>query len=207
MKHLILYTLVSSLLTQGLHATVSLWKKGNSRERSMYADRVAAYVGQQLEVIITDKGHFVQELKTDIADQFNANDAINQWLFPIAASHFGTHNGALPGTNLSGNDTVKGSWKIENTQGFDSYRFGVSIVDDLGDGRLVISGKRWMTAGQESYFLRITGTIRREDITPQNTIESTKIAEARFEILSEGELSRGQQRGWLEQIYDRIQPF
>jgi flagellar L-ring protein precursor FlgH len=192
---------------QSLQASVSLWLKAKPFERSMFADRIAAYVGQQLEVIITDQGNFVQELTTEIKDNFAVNDAVTQWLFPLAASKFGSHNGALPGTQMNGADTISGSWKIDNKQTFTGYRFSVSIVDDLGDGRLVISGKRWMSAGEESYFLRITGTIRREDITPQNTIESTKIAEARFEILSEGVLSQGQQGGWLEQAYEKIQPF
>lgn len=189
-------------------AAGSLWLNRTGVERSMFADRTANRIGQQLEVLITEKGKFSYDLSTDISDTVGIDDKVTQWLFPTSASSFGTHNGALPATSMSGNDTVKGSWKIENKQVFEDYRFSVEITDDLGDGMLIISGKRKVSAGNETYFLRLVGKIRIDDIKPDNTIESTKVSEAVFEIISEGQLSNSQQGGWLEQAYMRgIHPF
>lgn len=189
-------------------AAGSLWLNRTGVERSMFADRTASRVGQQLEVIIDETGQFTYDLSTDISDTMAIDDQVTQWLFPTSKSGFGTHNGSLPQTIMGGTDSVSGKWKMENKHGFAGYRFGVEIVDDLGDGMLIISGKRKVSAANETYFLRLVGKIRQEDIEPNNTIKSSKISEAIFEIISEGQLSNGQQGGWLEQAYMRgIHPF
>ncbi len=217
--------LISSLLFACSYleaqATGSLWGSKKSGEYSMFADRIARRVGQQLEIIITDQGKFTYDLNTTISDKLQINDGVTQWLFPVNDSTFGTYRStpaadgsaatykrSTPNVIANANDSNTGQWKIENTQKFEKYRFSADIVDDLGNDILVISGKRKITAGQETYYLRIVGKIRTDDIHFDNTIESTKISNATFEIISEGQLSEGQQGGWLEQIYMRgIHPF
>lgn len=188
----------------------SLWKKKEMRSgaNSMFADRIASRIGHQLEVIINDKGKFTYDLNTTISDELSISDGVTQWLFPPSASSFGTHNGKLPLTQMGGKDTVTGQWKIENNQKFEDYRFSAEVIDNFGDGYLLISAKRSITAGQETYYIRFLGKIRTDDITYDNTILSTQVSNVVFEILSEGQLSHGQQGGWLEQIYMRgLHPF
>jgi flagellar L-ring protein precursor FlgH len=60
---------------------------------------------------------------------------------------------------------------------------------------------------EEEWELSISGVVRPEDILPNNSVKSEKIAEKRIQRLSSGQGRDGVRRGWLQKIIDKFQPF
>jgi flagellar L-ring protein precursor FlgH len=83
----------------------------------------------------------------------------------------------------------------------------VTVVDVLPNGNLVVEGAKIIRAGQESQYAYMRGIVRPIDIASDNTILSTKIADAQVEFIPEGELTEAQKKGWLVRMWDKIRPM
>jgi len=184
----------------------SLWTKKNNRERSMFADRKASQAGDILTVIIDESSTMANTQRTTTSKKSSIANEINQFLFSPSASGFGTHNGELPKTNITGDNSYEGGGNISNRQSF-SGRASLTVIDKLPNGNLVLEGIRVVSFSGETHYMVLHGIVRPEDITPGNTVFSSAIADARIETVTEGSLTVTQKKGWLNKINDLINPF
>ena len=201
--------LIVSLATSSLPLpakTRSLWMSPRNNERGMFADKRATRKGDLLTVIVAESTVTSNVQNTTSSKKTSINDKVTQWLFTPAASGFGTHNGELPATNITGDNSYTGGGSIGNLQSFNTS-FTVSIIDTRPNGTLVIEGVRQVLVSGERQYVILTGIVRPEDITPENTIESTRIADAQIEMLSEGTLTEVQKEGWLTKLNNLLNPF
>ena len=75
------------------------------------------------------------------------------------------------------------------------------------EGNLVIQGYREIRVNNETQFLIVSGIVRPQDISPDNSVKSTFIANARIEYSGTGVISEKQQPGWLARGLDILWPF
>jgi flagellar L-ring protein precursor FlgH len=81
------------------------------------------------------------------------------------------------------------------------------IVDVLGNGNFLIEGRRNVKVNNEDQIIVLEGIIRPKDISADNIIYSTQIADARISYSGKGIISDRQKPGWLMNILDYIWPF
>lgn len=81
------------------------------------------------------------------------------------------------------------------------------VVQVLPNANLRISGKREIKVNNETQYITISGTIRPEDISQSNVIQSTYIADARIGYTGRGIIADKQKPGWLMRILDHVWPF
>ncbi len=81
------------------------------------------------------------------------------------------------------------------------------VTEVLPNGNLVIRGRQEVRVNFELRELVVTGIIRPEDISRENSIEHGQIAEARVIYGGRGQLTEAQQARWGQQIYDALFPF
>ncbi|MDA8414033.1 MAG: flagellar basal body L-ring protein FlgH [Desulfobacteraceae bacterium] len=81
------------------------------------------------------------------------------------------------------------------------------VIDVLANGNLLIEGRRNVLVNNEDQIIVLTGTVRPRDITPDNLVNSTLIADARIAYSGKGIISDRQQPGWLMGIMDKVWPF
>lgn len=81
------------------------------------------------------------------------------------------------------------------------------VIDKTPSGNLVIRGSRQVQVNNENQFINIQGIIRPFDITSNNIVLSTAVADARIELTGEGVVSDKQRVGWLTRILDWVWPF
>ena len=89
-----------------------------------------------------------------------------------------------------------------------SGAISVTVVDVMPNQNLVIRGEKWLTLNQGDEYIRLTGIIRPADISPENEIVSTKIANARIQYSGTGSFARAQEKGWLTRFFSSdVWPF
>jgi len=84
----------------------------------------------------------------------------------------------------------------------------VTVANVLPNGNLQVRGEKWMTLNRGDEFIRISGMIRPDDITPNNTVDSTKLANAKISYSGTGELADSARIGWLSRFFNSaVWPF
>ncbi len=84
---------------------------------------------------------------------------------------------------------------------------GAKVSEVLPNGNIVIVGNREMKVNNETQYITISGIARPEDITPDNRIKSTYLADAKISYFGRGILADKQKPGWLIRILDHVWPF
>jgi hypothetical protein len=66
----------------------------------------------------------------------------------------------------------------------------------------VVRGEKWMTLKRGEEFIRISGIFRPDDIAPDNTVSSTRLANAQISYSGTGTLADSQSMGWLSRFFN-----
>ncbi len=180
----------------------SLWTGGSQPARSMYADRRAAAKGDILTILIAESAVAQSSQKKNSSRDSSLQDAISRFIYP----GLGAHKGELPGMAASGKTSYSGGGDVSNSQSL-SARAAVTVTDVLPNGNLVIEGVRVVTFSGETQYVVLRGVVRADDISRDNSVISTNIADARVEFYAEGALTDAQKRGWLAKVYEKLRPI
>jgi flagellar L-ring protein precursor FlgH len=77
----------------------------------------------------------------------------------------------------------------------------VTVVQVLPNQNLLVRGEKWLTLNNGDEYIRLTGVVRPADVSPNNEIVSTKIANARIQYSGTGTFATAQKEGWLTQFF------
>mgnify|MGYP000929594155 CR=1 FL=1 len=78
----------------------------------------------------------------------------------------------------------------------------VTIVQRLASGNLVVRGEKWITINQGREYVRLSGIVRPIDIEPDNTVPSSKVANASIAYSGKGALADANAPGWLARFFN-----
>jgi flagellar L-ring protein FlgH len=181
----------------------SLWRNGS---RSFFKDQRAHQIGDLLTVTvnITDQANFANE--TQRSRSATEDSGITAFL---GSSLFGQRaQSVLPGRFLTADSTMatdgKGSIVRQETL---QTNVAAIVTQVLPNGNLVVEGKQEIRVNYEKRELIVAGIVRPEDIQSDNTIDSSKIAQARIAYGGHGEISDIQQPRYGSQVMDVLLPF
>jgi flagellar L-ring protein precursor FlgH len=130
----------------------------------------------------------------------------------------------LPGPTIAGRPvTVNGTpileMSVDNETNFDgsgdsqqSNRLTgditVAVVKRMSNGNLLVRGQKWIGINQGREYIRIQGVIRPIDVQPDNSIESTKVANASISYGGKGALADANKQSWLARFFNSpLMPF
>jgi flagellar L-ring protein precursor FlgH len=181
----------------------SLWRNGS---RAFFKDQRAARIGDILTVTvnITDKANIANETqrsRTSKEDSGVSDFAGKQLLTGSAAK-------ALGGRLLTADSTASSDGKGSvNRQEALQTNVAAVVTQILPNGNLVVEGKQEIRVNYEIRELVVAGIVRPEDIQSDNTIDSSKIAQARIAYGGRGQISDVQQPRYGQQVMDVLLPF
>ncbi|MBR0843308.1 flagellar basal body L-ring protein FlgH [Bradyrhizobium liaoningense] len=179
----------------------SLWRTGS---RAFFKDQRAAQVGDILTVAvrITDRANIANETKRSRGNR--ENSGIGNFL----GANLIKEQSVLPGRMLTADSTAssEGKGTVVRREALQTNVAAV-VTQLLPNGNLVVEGKQEVRVNNEVRELVVAGIVRPEDIQSDNTIESSKIAEARISYGGRGQISDVQQPRYGQQALDVLLPF
>ncbi len=81
------------------------------------------------------------------------------------------------------------------------------VVEVMPNDNLVLESRKEITINNERQILVIRGMIRPDDIDADNSVSSSKIADADVYYVGRGVIQDKQSPGWLVRILDNVWPF
>jgi len=180
----------------------SLWRNGS---RAFFKDQRAHQVGDILtvQVNITDKANIANETQRsrDTKEDSGIDNFFGKSKVPLM-------NAAVPTRIFTADSTSSsdGKGSVNRSEALQTNVAAV-VTQVLPNGNLVVEGKQEIRVNFEVRELIVAGIVRPEDIQSDNTIESTKIAQARIAYGGRGQITDVQQPRYGQQVLDVILPF
>jgi flagellar L-ring protein precursor FlgH len=170
-------------------------------DQNLYTDRKAFRVGDIITITLEEKTQASKNASSDISKDSSADIGLGS-LFGggVSAKNPLTGGKASLGANFSGSRDNSGTSKAAQGNSL-SGSLTVTIADVLPNGVLSVRGEKWLTLNTGNELMRITGLVRADDIATDNTVSSTRVADARITYSGTGAFADASQPGWLSQFF------
>ncbi len=199
--------------TAGKYAQVDPSKRPS--QGSLFSDGVgglledtrAVRVGDVVVIRLTEDSDASGESSTDLQRKNKLNvgvDAVLGLVPAITAAHPNIDPKQLLSFLSEGDFNGKGDTK---RRGQLSGSIAVRVARDMPNGDLYVEGTKVMQINNEEYHLYVSGLVRPADIGPDNTVASTRVADAQIEFTGRGDIADQQRKGWLSRGIDEVTPF
>lgn len=183
----------------------SLWQSG---ARAFFKDQRAREIGDLLSITVNLND--TADIANNTKKSRSSSQDVSVGAFGVTSEKLTTllPDGVNPKSlfDVSSSPNHEGKGSVKRSEKL-SFKIAAVVVQVLPNGNLVISGKQEIRVNFEVRDILITGIIRPEDINANNTIDSSKIAEARISYGGRGQLTDMQQSPWGQQLIDAVSPF
>jgi flagellar L-ring protein precursor FlgH len=186
-------------------ATVSIAPQAN-----LYSDPLARSVGDLVTIVVDLQNSVEKDQNTTTAKTTAVDAVINALLYPNDNTNHGfnflNNHGASPTTQWSSTQSFNGGGTVKNSEAT-STTIEARVVSVLPNGVLQVAARRLSKAGDEDTAMILTGLVRPEDLSTNNTISSSMVANLQIIQKGKGTLTEDQRKGWLTKIYEFLDPF
>jgi len=189
----------------------SIWQTDATTSASLTADVKARSRGDIVTVLVVEKIDAKRARNTSTTKNQSTDAGVSDVTVPGA--------GALLGAAAS-----LGGKKREFKVGLDSKRsfdgggsvsdsgevratISMQVINVLPNGNLMMMGSKEVTVSGEVQIVTVSGIGRPKDVTPDNTLLSTQLAEARVHITGNGPLDDAQRRTLVTRLFDWVNLF
>lgn len=146
-------------------------------QSSLYSDRKARQVGDIVTVIITESSKASKSDETHLSKKIGANGSLSE-LFRIGNLPLKVGVDGSSGYTNSGSTTRSGSVDA---------KISATVKEVLPNGNLKLEGIRNVIVNNDVQTIAITGIVRPEDISADNTVLSIYMADAEIKYYGKGE--------------------
>ncbi len=191
MKRLAIFLLAASIilpcLTLQTAEARSLWRDNSW---GIYSDRKARGVGDILTIIINESTTQTAAKSRSNSKSGSVNLGSGTGIF-----HF------LAAASAGGSDSFTAEGSATDTSQF-LGQVTVTVVEILPNGNFIIEGNQSIWQNRDEHRITLRGVIRPDDITTNNTILSSRVADATLKFDGKGPLNAKQRQGILTQIFN-----
>jgi len=108
--------------------------------------------------------------------------------------------------SLSGGRNFNGAGSADQANAL-SGEVSVTVAAVYPNGTMLVQGQKRVTLNRGDEFVQIKGIVRVADITADNRVPSTRVADARIAYTGKGDVARASRQGWLSRFFSVISPF
>ena len=172
----------------------------------------AIFQPEQVNGIYSDiKAHRVGDIITiELAESTSASKKANTQsgknnkmeLEPVTLGGVPVTAGAYDlSASIGQSSAFKGQAKADQSNSLQG-NISVSVIKVLPNGNLLVRGEKWIMLNNGNEYIRITGLVRPEDVSSENSVSSQRVANARIHYGGTGDLANTQEQGWLTSFFN-----
>ena len=115
--------------------------------------------------------------------------------------------GFLPLVNAAGvNINSEGTGTSDQTASL-TGSVAVSVIDVMANGNLVLRGEKQLALTEGAEIIQVAGVVRPDDIAPNNTVQSRRLANAQITYRGTGDMAAATRAGWATSGLLKLWPF
>ncbi len=167
-----------------------------STNNGLYTDTRAHKVGDLISVTLEESTSASKNAATDL----NKDNSVSIGTATLGGRII-TAKGYDTSLSLSNSSDFSGSSDASQSNSL-SGQISVSVIKVLANGNLMVRGEKWLMLNNGNEYVRVTGIVRSEDVSSDNTVSSQRIANARIQYGGTGDFASTQERGWLSRFFN-----
>lgn len=170
----------------------SIYGQRSGKGIRLFQDNKASDVGDLLTIVLVESTTATTQAKTAITKKSGVDIGA-----PTIAGHSVPDLSASikGGRDFAGNGDSAQSNKLAG-------QLTVQVVQDLGNGNLLVRGDKQLRLNQGDELVQIQGIVRRADIGPDNRVTSDRVGDARIVYGGRGTMARSNAMGWLGRFFN-----
>lgn len=170
-------------------------------DNNLYGDRKAFRIGDIITITLNEKTQASKKANSDISKDSSNKMGLTSLFGSSATTNnpFGSGDLSLS-AEYSGNRETKGDSAAGQSNSL-TGSITVTVAEVMPNGILAVRGEKWMTLNTGNELVRIAGLIRADDIATDNTVSSTRVADARITYSGTGAFADASQPGWLDRFF------
>ncbi len=169
---------------------------------ALFEDRRARQVGDILTVRLVEKTEAKRKSETKEDRKANADISVPS---PTLLGHRGVTGGT---TAWAPQSTNKQEFKDDETNSNSvSGAITVTVVEVLENGNLVVAGEKQVAVNNDTEYLRLSGVASPHDINREGSIDSTRLANVKFESKNAQSLDGSQFASMMARFFLTVLPF
>ena len=162
---------------------------------SLFEDGRATRVGDTITVILNERTQSSKTADTEITKESSITSDAGRFLGLTPSGKYTLQNEA------SHDREIKGEASSDQSNSLNG-NITVTVARVLPNGLLHVRGEKWMTLNRGKEFIRVSGFIRPQDVRPDNTVLSTRLADARIAYSGTGDLANANKSGWASRFFN-----
>jgi flagellar L-ring protein precursor FlgH len=175
----------------------------NGRQSESWFGKGRNYqVGDVITVLVNESSQASRTLNNDLSRE-SSNNVVPQGTQDIAANAGGWLKGAPV---LGGKITNKGTGAADQQASLVTS-VAVAVIDVMSNGNLVLRGEKQLALTEGAEVIQVSGIIRPDDIAPNNTVQSRRLANAQIVYRGSGDLANATKAGWGTSALLKLWPF
>ena len=158
-------------------------------------------VGDIITVLLNESTQAARTQNTDVSRE--SKNSLPSGL----NTKFGNISPFLDGSNINANNnSSKGTGKADQQASL-SGSVAVTVVEILANGNLMIRGEKKLGLSEGTEVIQVSGVIRPEDVGPNSTVQSRRLANAQIAYRGSGDLANATKAGWGTSLMHKFWPF
>jgi flagellar L-ring protein precursor FlgH len=163
---------------------------------SLFSDRTAAQVGDILTVLLVERTVSSKSAETSVTKE--SETSFDSGILLGDDVTFGDYGLE---TEINQERDFEGEAESDQSNSLQGS-ITVTVSDVLPNGNLVVRGEKWLRLNRGDEFIRLRGIVRPQDISADNSVASTKLADARLTYSGTGELANSNNMGWASKFFN-----
>lgn len=172
----------------------AIWRDGPGLR--LFSDRKAREVGDLITIVLSERTQASTRANTAISKESTTNSSATLLGGPVTLGGRDLFDNALDNNReFTGDGNSTQSNQITGT-------LTAQVVQKLPNGNLVVQGSKALRLNQGDELIQIQGVVRPADIGPDNSIASTRVADARIVFGGRGPMARSNAMGWIDRFFN-----
>ena len=162
-----------------------------------------------IEIVINETSMQKHEQKLDTKKDYSTDAELSKFPSLRNLIELQLRNGdsqAKANLGVKSKNQFKGDGQYERSDRF-TARITATVLEVKPNGTLVLEAKKAFTSNEEETVMVMSGVCRPEDITVQNTIQSTQLANLSLTVRNSGDVKDASKKGFIPQVLDAVFNF